>query len=109
MPGKSGFDGPCHRKPDVQEVSGPDTGCLMSADTTLTASDEGKTVVNHQGDKIGRIVEVDSGRAMVDPDPDVTDTIMSKLGWSDADEDAYPLQESHIETVTDDEIRLGSM
>ena len=32
---------------------------------------------------------------------------MSKLGWADRDEDTYPLQEESIETITDDEIRLG--
>ncbi len=71
----------------------------------ITEDDEGKAVV--QGNEtIGRIVDVEHGTAHVDPDPGVTDTIMSKLGWSDRDEETYPLQEESIEEVTDDEIRL---
>lgn len=81
----------------------------MPSDTTLTESDEGKTVVNHRGDKVGRVVEVSGGAAHVDPDPDIADTIRSKLGWGDTDEGTYHLDESSIEEVTDDEIRIGSM
>lgn len=81
----------------------------MASDTTLTDSDEGKTVVNNHGDEIGRVVEVSAGAAHVDPDPNMTDTIKSKLGWGDSDEDTYRLDERSIEEVTDDEIRLGTM
>ena len=80
----------------------------MNEDTTLTADDEGKEVVNESGESIGRVVEVQGGEAHVDPDPGMTDTIKSKLGWGDAQsEDTYRLDPSHIESVTDDEIRLS--
>lgn len=74
--------------------------------TELTEQDEGKEVV--RGDEsVGRVVEVDHGTAYVDPDPGITETIKSKLGWGDrGDEDTYPLQEASIESVTDDQIRL---
>lgn len=72
----------------------------------LTESDEGKRVVNAEGDEIGMISEVRGGTAYVDPDPGITDTITSKLGWSDRDEDDYPLDRSSIEMASDDEIRL---
>lgn len=72
----------------------------------ITESDEGKPVVTATGEKVGRVIEVRHGTAYVDPDPDIGDTIMSKLGWGEADEDAYPLQKERIESVTDDEIRL---
>lgn len=78
-------------------------------DTTLTESDEGKKVVNQDGDTVGRVVDVRDDGAYVDPDPDVTDTIMSKLGWGERDEETYRLDESTIEDVTDDEVRLGSV
>ena len=78
----------------------------MQDDTTLTSADEGKDVVNATGDKIGRVVEVQHGTAHVDPDPGLTDSIMSKLGWADSDEDTYQLDSSAIETVTDDEIHV---
>lgn len=70
-----------------------------------TESDEGKKVV--RGDEtVGRVVDVKHGTPYVDPDPGITDTLKSKLGWAEADEDAYPLQDETIEEVTDDEIRI---
>lgn len=74
----------------------------------VTDDDQGKPVVNSDGDKIGMVTEVKSGTAYVNADPGITDTIRSKLGWNDADEDDYALNEDHIESVTDDEIRLRS-
>jgi hypothetical protein len=79
------------------------------AETTITDSDEGKKVVNQSGDEIGRITEVENGRAYVDPDPSVTDSVMSKLGWGSRDKDTYLLEEDNIETIADDEVRLGSL
>ena len=65
----------------------------MANDTTLTESDQGKQVKNN--------------RAHVEPDPNLTDTIRSKLGWGGSDEeDTYRLNSSRIDTVTGDEIRL---
>jgi hypothetical protein len=80
----------------------------MQDDTTLTSTDEGKDVVNATGDTIGRVIEVQHGTAHVDPDPGLTDSIMSKLGWAESDEDTYQLDSSAIETVTDDEIRIST-
>lgn len=75
----------------------------------FTEDDEGKTVVNDRGDEVGIIADVEHGTAYVDPDPGVTDKIKSKLGWEDRDEDTYPLQEESVGSVTDDEVRLGSV
>lgn len=74
--------------------------------THVTDDDEGKTVVNSKGEKMGMITEVRSGDAYVDADAGLADSIRSKLGWSEADEDDYVLKESQIETVTDDQVRL---
>lgn len=75
---------------------------------TLTEQDEGKHVVNADGESIGRVVEVRAGEAHVDADPGMTDVIKSKLGWGGAQaDDTYRLDPAHIESVTDDEIRLG--
>lgn len=79
----------------------------MSNENTLTEQDEGKQVVNSHGDKVGRVMSVEGGSAHVDPDPDLTDTVKSKLGWGDThDEDTYRLDQDDIASVTDDEIRL---
>lgn len=72
----------------------------------VTDDDQGKAVVDSGGREIGMVTEVKSGTAYVDADPGLTDSIRSKLGWGDADEEDYALEESRIHTVTDDEIRL---
>ncbi len=72
----------------------------------LSDKEEGKRVVNREGQEVGMVSKVEGHRAHVDPDPGLTDTIKSKLGWGDADEDMYPIDESDVETITDDEIKL---
>lgn len=72
----------------------------------VTDDDEGKRVVNASGDEMGRISKVESGRAFVDPDPGITDTIRSKLGWAKEGQDDYQLHADRIDTITDDEVRL---
>jgi len=79
----------------------------MADRTTVSDDDQGKPIVDSNGEKIGIVSEVRAGTAYVDPDPGVTDTVMSKLGWGDSDEDDYPLPGSEIAVVTDDEIRLS--
>ena len=71
----------------------------------FTEDDEGKSVTMGD-DKIGMITEVDHGTAYVDPDPGITDRIKATLDWGDRDEDTYPLQESRVDAITDDEVRL---
>lgn len=78
----------------------------MADRTTISEDDQGKPVVDANGEKIGVVSEVRNDRAYVDADPGLTDSVKSKLGWSDADEDDYVLAESEIGTITDDEIRL---
>jgi len=73
----------------------------------VSDDDQGKPVVDDNGQKVGVVSEVRGGTAYVDPDPGVTDKVKSRLGWSDADADDYPLTDDEIATVTDDEIRLS--
>ena len=77
------------------------------ARTRLTEQDEGKTVINADGEEVGIISGFRGGQAFVDPDPGITDKIMSKLGWQDADEDDYAREADHVEQVTDDEVHLS--
>lgn len=74
--------------------------------TELTGDDEGKRVVSSDGDEVGMITEVQGGTAQVDPDPDMFDSIKSKLDWGDSDRDTYPLSGDNVAEVTDDEVRL---
>lgn len=78
------------------------------ARNNLTERDEGKKVVNQNGDEIGVISGFRGGRAYVKPEAGLADSLMSKLGWSDVDEDDYPIDDSHVETITDDEVRLDT-
>lgn len=81
----------------------------MATRTEITEDDEGKEVVGPDGEEVGRIVDVEHGTAHVDPDPGIAETVMSKLGWGDRDEDTYPLQEASVEAITDDEVRLREL
>jgi hypothetical protein len=73
----------------------------------ISEADEGKRVVDAEGDELGIVSGFRGGRAYVDPDPDLTDTILSKLGWENVDEDDYAIEQSDVERVTDDEVRLN--
>lgn len=68
----------------------------------------GSNVVNAGGEEIGRITAFRGGQAYVDPDPDLGNAIGSKLGWGEVD-DQGSLSGDHIETVTDDEVRLSRL
>lgn len=74
----------------------------------LSEEDEGKDIVDSNGERIGMVKSVESGTAYVDADPDLTDSIKSSLGWGDVDQDDYKLEGDQIDTVTDDEIRLST-
>ncbi|WP_435154169.1 PRC-barrel domain containing protein [Haladaptatus sp. DFWS20] len=77
------------------------------AATQITDDDEGKKVVDQNGDEVGIVSNVQHGTAHVDPNPGLTDKVKSKLGWGDKDEDTYPLQAEMVQSVTDDEVRLN--
>ncbi|MCU4741488.1 PRC-barrel domain containing protein [Halobacteria archaeon AArc-m2/3/4] len=76
---------------------------------TFTDDDEGKRVVNANGEEIGMIQSVEGGAVHVDPDPGMADSIKSKLGWGDSDEETYMLDEDNVESISDDEVRLHEM
>lgn len=76
------------------------------AEESYTDNDVGKRVVNADGDEIGTVTAVRHGTPYVDPDPGMFDEIKAKLGWEDVDDDDYPLQQSEVSEVTDEEIRL---
>jgi hypothetical protein len=83
----------------------------MSSETTVTLSDRGKEVVTQDDEVVGEIAEVeesDSGpnRVFVDPDPDLSDSMLSTLGWSDRHEKGYELEPEQIGSVYGDQVRL---
>jgi sporulation protein YlmC with PRC-barrel domain len=74
---------------------------------SLDSDDEGKRVVDSDGVEVGVVVEVDDDTTYVDPDPNVLEEIGSRFGLSDADEETFPISDSDVQAVTDDEIRLN--
>jgi hypothetical protein len=74
--------------------------------TTTNDSDEGKPVRNADGEKVGQVMAVEHGRAYVEPEPGLTDSIRAKLGWGETTEDTYELTSNSIATITEEEIRL---
>jgi hypothetical protein len=74
--------------------------------TIITESDEGKRVVNADGNQIGLVSSVDDGTAYIDPAPDLTDKIAATFGWTGSADGEYPLEGAKVDTITDEEIRL---
>lgn len=79
----------------------------------FTKEDVGKAVLNADGEKVGLIVDTRGGKAYVEPEPNVADTIMAKLGWADRDDDTYELTGNGVDEpvakVTDDAVHLRTL
>ncbi|WP_299334180.1 PRC-barrel domain containing protein [Haloplanus sp.] len=74
---------------------------------TVTDADDGKPVVDSDGEQIGQVSRIQDGTAYVAPEEGLTDTIRSALGWDDGVQDDYALHAGRIDQVTDVEIRLN--
>lgn len=98
----------------VESNSGIDRSSVResSAETgavDLTAEDEGKDVVNKDGEQIGIVSDVRGETLYVNPKWGLTEKISSKLGWDDADADIYPIEADQINTITDDEVEVARL
>jgi hypothetical protein len=78
----------------------------LIARTRLNETDEGKKVIDSDGTEAGVISGFRGGQAYVDPDPSIADSVLSTPGWSNVDEHDYALDNSGVETITDDEVHL---
>ena len=76
--------------------------------TSVTDEDEGKSVVDPEGNQVGMVEEVSGGKAYVDPEPGLVDRLKTRLGWGNADEEDYALTEENIQRITDDEVELSA-
>lgn len=81
------------------------TSVKMTANVTV--EDEGKDVIDANGDRIGTVSAVDDGTALVDPVSEINTTVRRALGWSD-EPDVYPLREQSIDAITESTIHLRS-
>lgn len=67
----------------------------------------GKRVVDATGQEIGLVTELRQGTAYVDPDPGIVDRLRVRLGFVNADENAFPLYEDRITSITDTLIEIS--
>jgi hypothetical protein len=82
----------------------------MDSIPPISTEDEGKPVYDTDGTEVGIVTHVAGTEVAVDPDPDLTDTVAAKLGWTfmfDGGDDSYPISLTDIESVEDDRIVVG--
>lgn len=73
----------------------------------ITPDEEGKRVLDGDGERIGVVDEVRDGTAHVDPDPEIDPELKSKLGWGGTEQATYPLRHDAVDAV-EQAIRLRS-
>jgi len=71
-----------------------------------TDEDEGKAVVDTQGTKLGMVKTVEGSQLYVDPQPGLAQSVLSKLGWNDADESDYVLGADEIVLIEEDRVEV---
>ena len=98
---------------DSEDDASRDEGILEDDDSSrerigeavpLTQNDEGKDVIDADGETIGMVSEVGDGIVYIDPNPGFTERL---LGTSGADEDDITIREEQIEANEDDGLRLS--
>jgi sporulation protein YlmC with PRC-barrel domain len=77
--------------------------------TVLSTADEGKFLMDVEGEQIGVVTEVDVDEqlAYVEPEPGIGESLVQGLGYGDADEDDIEVPADSVETVTDTELRVS--
>lgn len=70
------------------------------------AKDQGKHVLTADGDMVGTIDAVKSGRAHVTVDESLSQSVRQKLGWTREGETTYELDSSKVDEIGDDGIHL---
>ncbi|WP_323171482.1 hypothetical protein [Natrialba sp. PRR66] len=78
------------------------------ATVSISASDQGKNVVDEAGNQIGIISTVEEGTAYVDPKPGLTDRLRARLNWGGHSDDEYPVEPAQITAVREDEVVVRS-
>ncbi|USZ71268.1 hypothetical protein [Natronosalvus halobius] len=92
------------------EPMGASEGEFTEGAERVTLSDDeiGKAVVDTAGEELGMVTDVeDGGETMyVDAHPGITEKIKAALDWGDVNDDAFPVDATEIERVTDDQVVL---
>jgi len=75
---------------------------------TVTGSEEGKPVIDANGEQIATVERLEDGTALVDPKSEISPATTRALGWTDHDDDLVPLRQQSIDHITDESIHLES-
>lgn len=77
--------------------------------TVLSTEDEGKFLMDIEGEQIGIVTEVDPDEqvAFVEPEPGIGESVIQGFGFGEADEDDIEVPADTVETVTDSELRVA--
>jgi len=76
----------------------------------LSTADEGKFLMDVEGEQIGIVTDVDTDEqvAFVDPDAGIAEAWIQSFGYGDADEDDIRVPAESVATVTDTELRVAA-
>jgi sporulation protein YlmC with PRC-barrel domain len=76
--------------------------------SVLSTQDEGKVLMDNEGEQIGVVteVDVDENVAYVEPDPGIGEAVIQGLGFGDADDDDIEVPGDSVATITDTELRV---
>ena len=74
--------------------------------TTPRLTDQGKDVVDTRGEDLGIVSDVDGETLYVEPDPTLTEKIMSTLHWREGDREEPTVPAERIRRIDDDEVVL---
>ncbi len=78
--------------------------------TVLSTADEGKFLMDAEGEEIGVVTGVDAEEqvAYVEPDPGVGEAVLQGFGFGGVDEDDIEVPAESVATITDTEIRVST-
>ncbi|WP_092539238.1 DUF2171 domain-containing protein [Halopelagius longus] len=86
----------------------PDDSVAATPERYPSEEDEGKQVVNQDGENVGKVKDVRGDTIYVEPDHSLTEKIAESLGWSDEDEDTYPVEAESVTSITDDHVYVST-
>ena len=78
--------------------------------TVLSTADEGKFLMDVEGEEIGVVTGVDAEKqvAYVEPDPGVGEAVLQGFGFGQVDEDDIEVPAESVATITDTEMRVST-
>lgn len=91
---------------DNPAIEGSESADHERTRVTPEVADQGKSVVDTRGADVGIVSDVKGRKLYVEPDPTLTETVLSKLHWRDNNSDDLEVPAERIERI-DEEVVLG--